>query len=48
MIYKYIYGEWTKEDMEGIENILDNKIQFLDYGYCIKKAISIKLIKQYM
>ena len=40
--YKYIYGKCMTEDMKGLENILEDKTRFLDYGYCIKKAIRIK------
>ena len=39
--YTYIYGHCTTEDMKGIENVLTNKEDFLNYGYCIKKAIRL-------
>ena len=39
--YTYIYGQCAIEDMEGIENLLPNKEDFLNYGYCIKKAIRL-------
>ena len=40
--YKFIYGKCKIEDMEEIENMIDDKQKFLDYGYCIKKTIRIK------
>ena len=39
--YTYIYGQCTTEDMRNIENLLTNKESFLNYGYCIKKAIRL-------
>ena len=40
--YSYIYGQCTTDDIENIENELTNKEQFLNYGYCIKKAIRLR------
>ena len=37
--YKYIYGKCTKNDMRDIEEIIEDKETFLNYGYCIKKLI---------
>ena len=40
--YTYIYGKCTSDDMNEIENMIENKTKFLQYSYCIKKAIRIK------
>ena len=37
-IYEYIYGKCTKDNMEGLENLIPDIEKFLNYGYCIKKS----------
>ena len=39
--YEYIYGKCTEENMKGIENLIKDKEEFLNYGYCIKKSVRL-------
>ena len=39
--YSYIYGKCSEENMKDIENLIIDKIEFLNYGYCIKKSVKL-------
>ena len=40
-IYEYIYGKCTEQNLDGLENLIIDKENFLTYGYCIQKSVKI-------